>query len=265
MEYISSRTNQKIKDTVKLINSSNERKEKELFVVEGATLAAEAVASNFTIEKVFFTSYAKERFKEQIIDIVEKALEAYEVSQEVAEKLSSMPSSQGIFCILKYIEENELNSYLDERRIIIVDSIMEPQNLGAIARSAIAFGFNTLVVSPDSSDWLSPRALRASMGALLHINVVITDTKTAISRLKENNFLTLAAAIKDNAIDISDVTVGEKLAIVIGNETNGLSEEIVKLCDKTVIIKTDSIMQSLNAAVAASILMYTQREKKIKD
>lgn len=252
---ISSKTNQKIKDIVKLIKDNNERKSKGLFVIEGALLAAEAAGSGCILDTVLFTAAAAERYPLQLAAAVERAGITAEISEAVAGKLSSGRSTQGIFCVVKITNKHNLVDIMDKKRVLVLDSISEPSNLGAMARSAVAFGFDTLILSEDTSDWMSPRAQRAAMGALLYMDIVIAPVENAVVKLKENNYYVLAAAIKDGAADMSEIVPALKTALVIGNETNGLSAAIIDLCDSPVIIKTDPRIQSLNAAVAASILM----------
>jgi len=233
------------------------RKQKQLFVVEGATLAKEATLSDYNIKTVFLTSKAKERYDIMVSGALAKAEEVFVISDDVADKISIQASSQGIFCVLESKPNNGYESVLNTKRVIVLDNISEPSNLGSIARSAAAFGFDCLVISLDSCDWTSNRAMRASMGGLLHTKVVSIKTNDAIIRLKNDGYSVLAAAIDVDAVNLRELVVGEKLALVIGNETTGLSKQTITLSDNIVTIRTDNRVQSLNAAVAAGILMYS--------
>ena len=256
MEYITSRTNQKILDIVKLTKNSSYRKAKQRFVVEGSLLSNEAASSDYRIETMLLTSKAMQRYYSQVASAMEKADHVYEITQDIAGKLTTQQSTQGIFCVLKYKEYQDNSIDFSLRRVLLLEDISEPTNLGAISRSALAFGFDTLILSEETTDWLSIKALRASMGALLHMNVVTLNIKEAITALKENDFFVMAAALSEDAIDIKRIETTNRLALAIGNEANGLSKETIALCNRTVVIKTDNRIQSLNAAVAAAILMY---------
>ena len=258
MKVISSRTHQLIKDIVRLVKEPGHRKEKGLFVIEGISLLREVLKTDYEIEIFLFTGPSASLYKE-VYTCQAKANDVYEITDSVAEKLSGQNTTQGIFCVLKCKEFKLLEDIATQSRVVLAEHIADPTNLGAIARSAVAFGFNTLIISFNSADWLSLRAQRAAMGALLHINILIVDIAEAISFLKQNEFFLLAAAISENAKDIGEIEAAEKTALVIGNETNGLKSDTILMCDEVVSIETDERIQSLNAATAASILMFYLR------
>ena len=241
------------------MKDSNERRVKKQFVVEGAILAAEAALSDYEILMLLYTSTAKERYPEPIAAATAKAEQVYIISEDIAEKISSLHSSQGILCVLEQKEAKELQDILHQERILLLESISEPSNIGAISRAALAFGFDTLVLSETSADVYSPKSLRASMGALLQVDLIVTSIPKAIETLKEEGYTVIAAAIAEDAKRIEDVDKDRKIALVVGNETRGLNKTTIALCDITVQIEINRRVQSLNAAVAASVLMYSLR------
>ena len=241
---------------VKLIRDKTERITKNLFVLEGAALAAEAAASDYEISAIYLTSKASNIYEQQLTTALAKAIEIYEITEDIAEKLTNQASSQGVFSVVKCKQPLTHDSIEGKTRVLLLSDISEPTNLGSVTRSAVAFGYDTLIVSQDSTDWLSNRAQRAAMGALLRADVIVSPLEDAIIHLKAAGFMVMAAAITDDACDVKDVIPANKTALIIGNETTGLDENTIQMSDMTVVITTDNRVQSLNAAVAASILMY---------
>ncbi len=259
MKTITSVSNPTIKDLVQLGKSRKFRMETGLFVVEGATLAKEASESGYGIHSVFFTERANDLYTDALEAVSSNAKETYLITDGIAEKASALSSPQGIFTVLEMGKEKSIDDFINKKRIAILDGIQDPGNLGAIARSALAFGFDGLILSFDTADWLSQKAQRAAMGALLRSDVAVLEAKPSIERLRQDGFLVSAAALTENAVRIDQLEAREKMAIVIGNESAGLSEQIISACDIPVIIPIDQRMESLNAAAAAAVLMYCLR------
>ena len=256
METITSVSNQKVKELVCLMKDRAFREESGLFVVEGALLASEAAKSKYVVRSVYCTERAHEKYRGAVAAAVLKSESAFIITNRIAEKLSGLSTPQGVFTVLEEGGEYAPDAVAAKRRAIVLDSVRDPANLGAISRSALAFGFDALAVSPDCADWRSDKAQRAAMGALLHCCVSVCETGEIIPLLRERGFAVYAAALGRETRRPDGFPKSGKLALVIGNEASGLGEDVVSLCDAAVGIPTDTRMMSLNAAAAAAVLMY---------
>ena len=235
---ITSVNNDLIKETVKL----KEKKYRDLtntFLIEGLHLVNEAINNNlikviFVLEDFSFDT----NFKKII------------VSREVMKKLSDNPSLPKIMAIVEKKKEESIGN-----KVVILDRVQDPGNLGTIIRSATAFNFDTIILSNDSVDLYNSKVVRSTQGMLFNINILGRDIKGEITNLKSKNYLILGTDVY-NGSDVSKYTVNKKFALVLGNEGTGVSEEVKSLCDDNLYIKMNSNCESLNVSVAASILMY---------
>ena len=235
---ITSVNNDLIKETVKL----KEKKYRDLtntFLIEGLHLVNEAINNNlikviFVLEDFSFDT----NFKKII------------VSREVMKKLSDNPSLPKIMAIEEKKKEESIGN-----KVVILDRVQDPGNLGTIIRSATAFNFDTIILSNDSVDLYNSKVVRSTQGMLFNINILGRDIKGEITNLKSKNYLILGTDVY-NGSDVSKYTVNKKFALVLGNEGTGVSEEVKSLCDDNLYIKMNSNCESLNVSVAASILMY---------
>lgn len=235
---ITSVNNEFIKETVKL----KEKKYRDLtntFLIEGLHLVNEAINNNlikviFVLEDFSFDT----NFKKII------------VSREVMKKLSDNPSLPKIMAIVEKKKEESIGN-----KVVILDRVQDPGNLGTIIRSATAFNFDTIILSNDSVDLYNSKVVRSTQGMLFNINILRRDIKEEITNLKSKNYLILGTDVY-NGSDVSKYTVNKKFALVLGNEGTGVSEEVKSLCDDNLYIKMNSNCESLNVSVAASILMY---------
>ncbi len=236
---ITSVNNEYIKKLCKL----KEKKYRDIenyFLVEGFHLVMEAYNANL-LEKIILLE--NESVPIYDIDIVY-------VSKEVMKKLSDVVSNSYIIGIVRKKEELKIGN-----RVLILDDIQDPGNLGTMIRSAKAFNFDTIVLSKNSVDIYNSKVIRSTQGMLFYVNILVRDLGCFINNLKEDNYF-IYGTLVNNGIDIRKENINGNIAIVIGNEGNGISDEVKKLCDKFIYIKMNSDVESLNAAVAASIMMY---------
>lgn len=247
---ITSRQNEKIKYAVSLRKKSR-REQYGRFIFEGAKLYKEAVASSVNI----ISTYSLPDFHL----LTDYASEHYEVTSEVYEKLSADNSPDGIFCIA----EIPVNISNDEKKIInrcfAAVSVRDPGNLGNIIRTAYAFNIDTLILF-DCADVLSEKVLRASAGAVFKQNIVISNNiEDTLSYLKNKGYISVASALSDNTELIGKTDYNpkdDKIIFLIGNEGHGLDKSVIEKCDYTVKIPMNDNSESLNASVAAAILMW---------
>ena len=239
---ITSVNNDKVKELVKL-KDKKYRDNSNSFFVEGQDLCDEAYNSGLLREVYILDG------SDNIYDGIPYSY----VSTDVMKKISDMPSITNYFGVCTKKVENKPGS-----RIIILDNIQDPGNLGTIIRSATAFNFDTIILSSDTVDLYNPKVVRSTKGMLFNINIIVRDLDTYLKELDE---YTIYGTDVTNGIDISSEKIPEKLAIVIGNEGKGISDNVRKYCNKFLYINMSNKCESLNAGVSASILMYEVYKK----
>ncbi|MEG2769556.1 MAG: RNA methyltransferase [Oscillospiraceae bacterium] len=253
-DIITSRENDKIKALCALVQSSTARQKSGKFVAEGIKLCRDLVQYCTPVE-VYFTKSVQEKYPE-VEDFCEVS---YGISDSVAKKISDVQTPQGLFCVFDMPCEKPIEKVEANTRILVLDTLQDPSNVGAALRSAVAFGFDTAVLSCDTADVYSPKALRSAMSSTLKLKVYrVDDLADEIQRLEKINVMCLAARL-ENSCDMREVSPTGALAVVIGSEGGGISETVANACQKSVRIPISQSMQSLNAAVAAGILLYHYR------
>lgn len=251
---IQSRTNAKIKDGCRLTASAKYRREQGLFTLEGLRLCADAAQSGCQVQTLFLTADAEEKGGERLKILLKSAQEIYTVTEEVAEKLSDTVSSQGVFAILQMLPETAL-AIQKGGKYVVLDTVQNPQNLGAIARTAEAFGVNGLIVG-GGCDRYNPKALRASMGSLLRLPVFETEDLAATVREIGKTVPTFATVPDCTAESICAQDFSGGAAAIIGNEGNGVREAVLSAAQKRVTIPMRGNAESLNAAAAATVTVW---------
>ncbi len=256
MEKITARTNDKIKYAVRLGESASLRKEAGEFFLEGARLCSDAVQTGIEIKQAFFTSKALWKYSDYVEGIIARSDVCYEISSEVSQKLSDTENPQGVFCICKMKSDAGKTALDPDGKYLALENLQDPSNLGAVCRSAEALGLDGLIVS-GGCDVYNPKALRASMGSLLRMNIIQPDNLCEF--LTESNYTgikTLASVPKNTAVDIRTVPMDGGVICCVGNEGSGLSKEVIEKCSVQVTIPMSGRAESFNASAAAAILAW---------
>lgn len=241
--YISSINNEYIKEISKL-NEKKYRDKSSKYLIEGLHLVTEALKYDIIDTIIIREDFNYETNIKHII-----------VSSEVMKKLSDNPSIPKIMAVV-----NKKESTIKGNKILLLDRLQDPGNLGTIIRSAVAFNFDTIILSNDTVDLYNSKVLRSTQGMLFNINILRQDLTNVINELKNNNY-TIYGTKVDNGYDVKEINNINKFALIIGNEGTGISDNILKQCDKYLYIKMNNNCESLNAGVAASILMYEMGNK----
>ena len=253
IKSITSKKNPVIKELSLLNKSSSLRYEKGMYIAEGARLVCDAALSGIEIEMLFFTETAEKKYSNYIKEVINKAKEVYRIEDFIAEAFSATKNSQGVFALCK-IKENKKSI---ENKTVILENIQDPTNMGTVLRTAEALGINTIILSGECCDIYSPKVLRASMGAVFRANIQYlktpSDVKTA---LKKANYSIYGSVPLNTAEKITKIAFNNKSAVAIGNEGDGLTEEFKNICDSLITIPMLGRAESLNAAAAASIIMW---------
>lgn len=240
---ITSVNNDKIKELVKL-KEKKYRDNNNLFFIEGKDIVDEAY-KNSLIKELYILEGTE----------VNLNIPFTYVSYDVMKKISNMESISKYYAVC--YKKKELNV---GNKIIILDNIQDPGNLGTIIRSAVAFNFDTVVISKDTVDLYNPKVVRSTKGMLFNINIIVRDLEQFINELED---YTIYGTDVVNGNNITNEVIPSKLAIVIGNEGRGVSDNIKKLCNRFIYIDMNNKCESLNASVAASIIMYEVNKNEI--
>lgn len=174
-------------------------------------------------------------------------------SREVMKKISAMDTPPQIMALCNKFDSDEIKG----DRLLILDDIQDPGNLGTIIRSAVAFNIDTIILTEHTVDAFNPKVLRATQGMFYHVNIVNKNGMEVIMLL-QNVGIPVYGTNVSNGVDAGTLTAKEKekFALVMGNEGNGVRKEISNLCSKNLYIKMNKNAESLNVGVAASILLY---------
>ena len=262
MELLSAKTNEKIKSAVNLRDSAKARRESGEFFLEGARLCADAAENSIVIIRAFFTGKAIEKYSQYVSKIVSVCDECYEVLQSVADKLSDTQSTQGVFCVCKINEAKaDADSLNFNGKYIFLESVQDPSNLGAVSRTAEALGIDGMIVS-GGCDIYNPKALRASMGSALRINVMsCANPSDFLLSAGKKGMLTLASTPSKDSTEITGADMSKGVICVVGNEGNGITEETMRSCTMKITIPMAGRAESLNASTAAAILIWEMVRK----
>lgn len=257
MEKITSKSNERIKYAVKIRESTSFRKSEGLFLTEGARLCADAAESSVEIKELYVTEKALNKYEEYLRLVIEKAGRSFIVSDEAANKLSDTKNSQGVFCLCKTLDKNtNIGKIKYNGKYIALEGISNPANFGAVVRTAEAMGLDGVIVS-GGCDIYNSKAQRAAMGSLFRMNIIETDNlPETLESLAQKGMAVYAGVPDSDAVKITEADMSGGVISVIGNEGNGITEETCKVSTKLVTIPMKGRAESLNAAAAASIMIW---------
>jgi TrmH family RNA methyltransferase len=181
----------------------------------------------------------------------------YILPQSLFKELSSQENSQGVILVY-HMGEPSIESIEDN--IVILDRVQDPGNLGTIIRIADAAGYKDIILLKGSVDVYNEKTVRSSMGSIFNINFIYMEEEELLKFLDENKYKSMVTALREDAISYTDMTLGNKNAIIFGNEGQGVSEKIIEASESKVIIPIYGSAESLNVAVACGIVLYKCRE-----
>jgi len=256
-KIINSVNNPSIKEIVKLQKNATYRREVKKFVVEGIHLVAEALKKGI-VEAVYLT----QGVYEELYESLPRSNDQYFIiKNHVADKVSMTVHNQGIFAVCKMVAQ-EVDYDHD---ILLLDRVQDPGNIGTLIRSAASFDFRTVISAPTSVSFYNDKVIRSTQGNFFQINLVREYLMQTINDLKEEGYVIIGTQMHEESKMLPKVRLkdNQKYAVVIGNESKGISPEISRLIDYNVLIPMEEEVESLNAAVAGSILMYEIYEHKL--
>ena len=255
MESISSTKNEKIKELVKL-QTAKGRKKAGMYLLEGEHLVEEAIKERAQIKLIVVTSNRLEDYQNLL---AQTDVQLLVVSQDVFYKLSMTETTQGILAVVEIVKQEMLPH---KGRLIVLDAVQDPGNLGTIVRTADAAGFDAVVLGTGTVDLYNDKVLRSMQGSHFHIPVFQANLQEYLPILKEKGVQVAVTALHRDSKDYSVLQGATDVAIVVGNEGQGVSSDVIELADVLVAIPMFGKAESLNVAIASALLMYKTNETK---
>ena len=269
-DIISSRNNTTVKWAASLADKKG-RNENSSFLAEGEKLTLEAFSCGLHVTHVFVMESKADRLLPLISKYESNKLyencQVITLSDSAFEKISTEKAPQGIISVIKYLDffRNLDIIYKEEffisegERALALYSLRDPGNLGAVIRSAVAFGVDHIVLSADSADIYNPKTVRAAMGTMFKVKVsVVSDFESFVCASKENGRRIFAAELSDGAKCINEIDLAKSDIFVIGNEGHGIDPTVSSVCTGSVYLPISEKAESLNASVAAAVFMWEQ-------
>lgn len=254
MEKITSKSNEMIKNVKKLFTSRKARFEKNQFVLEGARLCFDVFNSDYRVVCFLVTEKAYEKYEAECKHMIDIASKSFLITNDIALKLADTENTQGIFAVCEFLS----NDFKIEKnkKYIALDSLQDPSNLGAIIRTAEALGIDGAICF-NCCDIYNPKALRASMGSILRLPVITSENLCIdIEHMKADGFSVYSAVPDSSAKDITKIDFNTSSVMIIGNEGNGISNEVQACSTDLVTINMLGRAESLNASMAGAIAMW---------
>ena len=262
MNIISSKDNELVKN-IKKLKDKKYRDLENVYIVEGIKMVKEAILGNASIKQIIICDDCEKSdliSKEMMYEIAK--YDCIYVTNKIFKYITEVQTPQGVMAIIeKNNKDKEIN--YNEDIIVALDDIQDPGNLGTILRTVDSIGLSQILVSKGTADPYNPKVVRSTMGAIYRVKVIECDNlKETLKEIKKNKFKILVTSLDDSK-SVYDIKYYKKV-IVIGNEANGVEEEIVKLADEKIKIPMLGKTESLNASVAAGIILYEYVRQKIK-
>lgn len=240
---IESINNEKIKYFKKIREIKNIKKYKE-FIVEGEHLVEEAIKCGYAKKIIILEG-----------NDFDTDLEKIYVTEKVMKYISTLESKSYVMAVCNIKENSEIIG----NKILILDNVQDPGNIGTLLRSAAGFNVSTIILSTDSVNVYNDKIIRATQGMIFNSNIVYMDLKEAIEKIKKLNINIYGTSL-NNSNNFSEEEIPSSYALILGNEGNGVREEMLSMCDKNIKIEINNKLESLNVAVAGSIIMYAWRK-----
>ncbi len=261
MQTITSKDNELIKHIRKL-KDKKYRDESNEYVVEGVKLVEEAVKENAKIKQIIVCEDTTRTYEIPTHIMLEIArYECISVSNKIFNIITQVTNPQGIMAI---IEKNAQDAQIDYSQdiIVVLDDVQDPGNLGTILRTVDSIGLNQIIVSKGTADAFNSKVVRSTMGAIFRIKIIeVENLAQAIKEMRKHHFKLMVTSLQTKN-SIYDIDFYKKI-IVIGNEANGVSKEIQDMADEKAKIPMLGRTESLNASVAAGVVMYEYVRQKL--
>lgn len=253
MLEINSKTNKTYKMLASL-RTKKGRTEHGLYTVEGLKSVYEALTYAADITMLVLTRQILNENPDLAVQAKEKGVELYLLSEELFSKISDTQTPSGALCVIALPQTKSPD--ITHGLYIYCDHLADPGNAGTIIRTADAVGARAVWFSPECVDIYNPKVIRSTMGSFFHIETCTDVEPAQLDLAKENGYSIVAGALSPSATDARDLTLPNDTIIVIGNESNGVSNDVLSCCPTHAILPIVGKAESLNAATAAGVFMY---------
>lgn len=263
---ITAKDNPQIKRCIKLRDDKKERGKTRCFFAEGENMIRAALDAGVRMYLFLYTPSAEKRYGELCARCTRQAEKTLAVSEKIGGKLADAKTTQGLFAVLDFLPEKDDFSLLpDNASVVFLENLQDPGNVGTILRTALAMSIDLVVLS-GCCDLYSPKVLRSTAGMIFKVPFLrVSQGVQTVEQLKKCGFKVLGTCLHGGAVPITKcVRPGKKQAVIIGNEGNGVSDELLNLCHNHIYIPMNSDVESLNAAVAAAVCIWEMKGREIE-
>ena len=263
MQQITSKENKIIKHIIKL-KEKKYRKEYNEYIIEGAKIVQEAIQEKAKIKQIIInenainTDLIQNHLKEEL-----QKIDYIQVPSNIFKLISEVEKPQGVLAIIEK-EKQEENIDINQDIILALDDLQDPGNLGTIIRTADSIGLKQILISKGTTEAYNPKVIRSTMGAIFRVKIIECENlKETLKKLQKNNFKIMVTDLNTDK-SIYDIKLQKKV-IIIGNEANGVSEEIKNIADTRAIIPMFGKTESLNASIATGVILYEYVRQKLQE
>lgn len=253
MLEINSKTNKTYK-MLAALRTKKGRSEHGLYTVEGLKSVREALTYANDVKALALTRSIADEHPDLISDAEKCAVAIYLLSEELFAKISDTQTPSGVLCAIALPQTTEVQ--MRGGLYIYCDHIADPGNAGTIIRTADAVGASAVWFSPECVDIYNPKVIRSTMGSFFHIETCTDVSAAQLKRAEQDGYSLIAGALSPTATDARELTMPKDTVLVIGNESNGVSDAVLQLCKTHAILPIVGKAESLNAATAAAVFMY---------
>lgn len=252
MVFIESKDNSLYKDTKKLKERRGRNKSSK-YIIEGFRLVEEAFKANLPIEYIFISNEEEKRIDKYLGKYINEKTKIFGLSDNLLKELCSTEKPQGVIAV---VQMKKVDMALEGSFYLLCDKVQDPGNLGTIIRTAHAAGVDGIILTKGTVDVYNDKTIRSTMGSLFHVPIINDDDELSITKsLVDKGFSLLATSLEGDKDFFKEDLTG-KIVISVGNEGNGVSEEVYKLADKKVKVPMPGGAESLNVAIATSVILY---------
>lgn len=262
MQVITSKDNELVKN-IKKLKDKKHRDENNQFIVEGIKLVAEAIDENADVNCIVVCEDCVNdgTLDKKLLYEIAKFKCIY-VTEKIFNTLTDVSNPQGILAVIDR-EQKNMNIDYTQDFIVVLDGIQDPGNLGTILRTVDSAGLNQIILSKETADSFNPKVVRSTMGGIFRVNIIKSDNLIRTLKDLQHKGFEIVVTSLDTNNSIYDINYNKKV-VVIGNEANGVSKEVQELANKKVKIPMLGKTESLNAGVAAGIMIYEYVRGKVK-
>ncbi|WP_245570133.1 TrmH family RNA methyltransferase [Halalkalibacillus halophilus] len=241
---ITSTQNKQVKNWRKL-HSKKFREKEGLFLIEGWHLIEEALRSDWTVVELICTEDLE-------LPPTWKHMKTYQVTNQVLNHIAQTESPQGMIAVVKQRNSTVENT----NKLLLLDRVQDPGNVGTIIRSALAFDFDGVILGEGSADLFNEKVIRSTQGAIFHLPIIRANAEELVTRLKSENYSVYATALDEEATPVQTCKPSKPYVLIVGNEGEGVGDTLLELADDNIYIPISNQSESLNVAVATSIALY---------